>query len=127
VTAIAAVPAGGFLVAIAQEGSVQRFDVEWQPAGSWELPAKQPVPAWPTGLSVEPGGDVLAVDRHNGRILVLDGSGTPEGFGAGHGWEPGLLLYPAGIDRLDDGRFVVADQGNSRVQIFQRTDRAKTQ
>lgn len=127
VTAIAAAPAGGFMVAIARDASVQRFDADWNPAGSWTVPAKQPVPAWPTGLSVEPSGDILAVDRHSGRIIVLDGSGTPEGFGAGQGWEPGLLLYPAGIDRLADGRFVVADQGNARVQIFQRTDRATTQ
>jgi hypothetical protein len=65
---------------------------------------------------------VVVVDRHSGRLLVLDVAGTVIGMGSRQGWEPGLLMFPAGITRLSDGTLAVADEGNGRVQVFRRTD-----
>ena len=120
VTALASTPGGGFVVANASEGSVQRFDTHWQAGERWDLPSAGPVPVWPVGIAVGPSGSLDVVDRHGARILALDATGKPEGTGSGHGWEPGLLLYPSAIDRMADGSLVVADEGNGRVQIFRR-------
>ena len=122
VTALASIPGGGFVTANAGEGSVRRFDPAWQPAARWVLPSDGPVPAWPVGIAVDRSGSLYVVDRHGGRILVFDAAGGLEGAGSRRGWEPGLLLFPAGIDRLSDGSLAVADEGNGRVQIFRRVD-----
>lgn len=115
------------MIANAREGSVQRFGPDWGPVGRWVLPSEGPVPAWPVGIAVEPSGSLAIVDRHGGRLLVLDATGEPEGAGSRRGWESGLLLFPAGIDRLDNGSLVVADEGNGRVQFFRRVDGAQPQ
>ena len=127
VTALASTPGGGFVIAIAREGSVQRFGPDWQPRGRWGLPSEGPVPAWPVGISVVPSGSLDIVDLHGERILVLDATGEPGGAGSRRGWESGLLLFPAAIDRLGDGSLVVADEGNGRVQIFRRLDGTQRQ
>lgn len=121
-TALASTPGGGFVITNAGEGSVQWFGPDWQPGGRWVLPSEGPVPAWPVGIAVEPNGSLDIVDRHGGRILVIDATGKPEGAGSRRGWESGLLLFPAAIDRLGNGNLVVADEGNGRVQIFRRVD-----
>jgi hypothetical protein len=68
----------------------------------------------------------VVVDRHGGRILALDASGRLVGVGSGRGWNPGQLLLPTAIALFPDGRVVVADQGNSRVQIFRPVDKGST-
>jgi DNA-binding beta-propeller fold protein YncE len=120
VTGLAATAAGGFFAAVAAEGAVRYFDAGGKLAATWKLPAFEQVPAWPTGLAAEPGGNLLVVDRHVGRVLVLDANGQVTGVGSRKGWEPGLLLFPAGIARLPGGLVVVADEGNGRAQLFRR-------
>lgn len=122
VAALAATAAGGFLAAVAAEGSVLSFDANGELSATWDLPASDQIPAWPVGLAVEPGGDIVVVDRHTGRLLVLDATGRVVGLGSRMGWEPGLLLYPAGLARLPNGQFLVADEGNGRAQVFRRID-----
>jgi hypothetical protein len=122
VAALAATAAGGFLAAVAAEGSVLSFDANGELSATWDLPASDQIPAWPVGLAVEPGGDIVVVDRHTGRLLVLDATGKVVGLGSRTGWEPGLLLYPAGLARLPNGQFLVADEGNGRAQVFRRID-----
>ena len=121
VTALAGSPSGGILAAIAAEGSVVHVDASGKTDAVWKLPASEQVPAWPSGLVVEPGGTVLVVDRHAGRLLVLDALGQVAGIGSRQGWDPGLLLFPAGIARLPGGLVLVADEGNGRAQLFRRT------
>lgn len=121
VTALAATAAGGFFAAVAAEGAVRHFDAGGKLAAEWRLPAFEQTPAWPAGLAAEPGGTLLVVDRHAGRVLVLDATGQVTGTGARKGWEPGLLLFPAGIARLPGGAVVVADEGNGRAQLFRRS------
>lgn len=122
VTALATTGAGSVLVAVASESAVRRFDATGQASASWALPPHEGIPAWPVGVTVEPGGDAIVVDRHAGRLLVLDATGELAGIGSRQGWEPGLLLYPRGIARLPDGLLVVADEGNGRAQVFRRTE-----
>jgi hypothetical protein len=121
VTALAASPSGGFFAAIADEGSIVHFDASGKADTAWKLPASDEVPAWPSGLAAEPGGTLLVVDRHAGRLLALDALGQVAGVGSRQGWEPGLLLFPAGITRLPGGLVLVADEGNGRAQLFRRS------
>lgn len=122
ISALAPLPSGGFLATISSEARLLRYDAAWKLQDEWELPTNGPEPAWPVAIAVEPGGDALVLDRHSGRILVLDASGGLLGVGSRKGWEPGQLHFPAGMARLPDGRVVIADQGNGRAQIFRRTD-----
>jgi len=120
VTALAASASGGFFAAVAAEASLLRFGADGRLDATWTLPPFEQTPAWPVGIVVEPGGDVIVVDRHAGRLLVLDANGDPAGLGARRGWEPGLLWQPAAVARLPNGLIVVADEGNGRAQLFRR-------
>ncbi|MFP3938843.1 MAG: hypothetical protein ACLF0P_00925 [Thermoanaerobaculia bacterium] len=120
VTGLAAA-AGGVLAAFGDEGVLRRYDEAGRLEATWPLPADGPVPPWPAGLAVTAGGRTLVVDRHNGRVVVLDPAGRPLGSGSRQGWDPGLLRFPEDLALLPDGRIAVADQGNGRIQLFRRS------
>ena len=122
VTGLATSPNGGFYATIAAQASVLRASANGSIESTWTLPAHDQVPAWPVGLVTEPGGGVVVVDRHSGRLLLLDGGGRVAGLGSRHGWEPGLLHFPSAMTRLPGGLILVADEGNGRAQVFRRTD-----
>ena len=127
VTALAAVPSGGFLITLAAESRVLRYDEEWREEESWSLVGDDFKPAWPAALDVAPDGEILVLDRHSGRILALDSNGRWIGFGGRQGWEPGLLWFPADLARMSDDVIAVADEGNGRVQLFRRAGRGNTE
>lgn len=118
VTALASDGAGGFWAAIGEASELRRFDGAVQLTATWRVPAEAPIPAWPSGIAVEPGGRLFVLDRHAHRVVVLDSTGALIGLGAGKGWEPGQLLYPAGLARLPNGSLFVGDGGNGRTQLF---------
>ena len=122
VTGLATSASGGFYVALGREATVLCYDAGRQLSSAWKIPGVGPVPAWPVALAVEPGGDVLIVDRHASRLLVMDVGGKPVGIGSRRGWERGLLLFPNAVARLGQDRILISDTGNGRVQIFQRSD-----
>ncbi len=124
--ALASAPDGGFYAALPVPAEVRRHGPDGEVLRTWTIPGKGPVPAWPSGLFAAPGGDVVVVDRHTGRILALDAAGRLVGVGAGRGWQPGQLLFPTAIAEFPDGRVIVADQGNSRVQIFRPVEQEST-
>jgi hypothetical protein len=126
VSALAAGPGGGFYTALGRTGMLRRHDAGGAVEETWELPGDGPVPAWPVGLAAEPSGDLLILDRHNERVIAFDPTGVVEGFGARRGWEPGLLLFPAGITLVPGDLVAVADQGNGRVEIYQRVRQSET-
>jgi hypothetical protein len=118
VTGLVADGAGGFWMAIGEAGEVRRVSAAGELVERWKVPGDAPEPAWPAGVAVEPGGRLFVLDRHGGRILALDGEGRAVGVGGREGWDVGLLRYPSALARLPNGGFVVADQGNGRVQTF---------
>lgn len=118
VTALASDGAGGFWVGIGERGALERYDAEGRPAGRLRVPSESPVPPWPAGIVVEPGGRLFVLDRHQHRVVVLDGEGQLLGLGAGKGWEPGQLYFPDALARLPNGALLICDGGNGRVQLF---------
>lgn len=121
-TALAAAPGGGAYLAVPEAAQVRRVGPTGALLATWKVPGVGPAPGWPTGLAALPGGGVVLVDRHGGRILVLDGLGSVLGSGSRKGWDAGLLRFPADVALLPDGRIAVVDQGNGRLQLFRRTD-----
>jgi hypothetical protein len=118
VTALAATPGGGFYAAFADRAEIRQYGSNDAELQRWTVPGTPPVPPWPSGVAMAPSGDLVVVDRHLGRLDVLDSSGRLEGVGSRRGWDPGLLRFPAGLALLPDNRVAVADQGNGRVQLF---------
>jgi len=124
VTALAATPGGGFFAAFADRSEIRQYGANGDELQRWTIAGASPVPAWPSGIAVAPGGELIVVDRHSGRLDILDSSGRIEGIGSRAGWDSGLLWFPAGVALLPDGRVAVADQGNGRVQLFRRAPEA---
>ncbi len=126
IKALFAAPDGGFYTASPASAEIRRHGADGKILRTWSVPGRSPVPAWPSGLIAEPGGDVVVVDRHGGRILAFDAAGRLVGVGSGRGWEPGELLFPGAIAKFPDGKLIVVDQGNSRVQIFRPVETVST-
>lgn len=118
VTALTSDGTGGFWAAMGAVGEVRRFDGTGNLLATWSVPADAPVPAWPSGVAMEPGGRLFVLDGHAHRVVVLDSGGVAVGVGAGRGWEPGQLYYPAGLVRMPNGMLLVGDGGNGRAQLF---------
>lgn len=90
--------------------------------GVRSVPGEVGDPAWPADIAATSAGDLYVLDRHRGRVILLDGTGQVVGVGAREGLEPGLLSYPAALCVMPDGRIAVADQNNGRAQVFHRIE-----
>lgn len=75
---------------------------------------------FPVSLAVDGGGTIYILDRHQAQVIVLDRKTKLKYkfLSKGHGLQH--LYFP--IEILFDpwGRLCIVDEGNSRVQVFQR-------
>jgi DNA-binding beta-propeller fold protein YncE len=75
-----------------------------------------------TDIAIAPGGDIFVSDGYgNCRIHHFSASGTLLNSWGEVGSGPGQFRLPHGICLTQDGRLLVADRENDRIQIF-RTD-----
>ena len=79
----------------------------------------------PSGVAISPDGDIWVADGHRGgnnRIVKLSSDGSfvlAVGGGVGsESREPGRFSDPHDIKIDSRGRVLVADRGNSRIQVF---------
>jgi streptogramin lyase len=79
----------------------------------------------PSGVAIAPSGDIWIVDGHRGgnnRIVRFSKDGKfLKSIGGGVGSEsdaPGRFSDPHGIAIDSQGRILVADRGNNRIQVF---------
>jgi hypothetical protein len=121
VAGLAASRGGGFFVSLPAESEIMHYDATGKPAGRWPVPSVEPVPAWPVSM-VQIESDLVVLDRHGHRVVVFDPKHRVLGVGARRGWEPGLLLFPSALASFPDGRLVVADQMNGRIQVYKRIE-----
>jgi len=78
--------------------------------------------AQPGGVDVLPSGDIVFIDTENCGIYCYKydvvGEGGLLAFGGGEGEDSGFFRVPIGLSTDDEGRIVVADTWNHRVQVF---------
>ena len=73
----------------------------------------------PTNLAVAPTGDLYVTDGYgNARVHQFSADGRLIGSWGAPGGGPGEFRIPHGICILDDGRVLVADRENDRIQVF---------
>jgi hypothetical protein len=73
---------------------------------------------FPTNLTTDRQGNIYIVDHHGGAIIVLGPDGRYQKTQLGFGWKESLLNYPSQVCISKENYLVIADTGNSRVQIF---------
>ena len=73
----------------------------------------------PADVAFMPNGDVLVCDGYAGaKVHRFDRTGHPIASWGTPGGAPGSFKSPHGICALADGRVVVADRDNDRLQLF---------
>jgi ABC-type Fe3+ transport system permease subunit len=73
---------------------------------------------YPWSIDILPGGDFVVTEFGTADIKRLDRNGNVKDRWGAPGKRPGELLYPwaSVVDR--DGRVIVCDSGNNRLQVF---------
>lgn len=74
----------------------------------------------PTAIAVGPDGLVYIVDARADLVRVFTSDGAAAGTFGSRGTGNGQFMFPIGV-AVDDKRVVIADQGNHRIQIFDRS------
>ena len=73
----------------------------------------------PTRIAVAPTGDLYVADGYgNARVHHFSADGALVGSWGAPGTGPGEFMVPHGIALTADGRVLVADRDNRRIQIF---------
>lgn len=75
---------------------------------------------FPNSLEIDQGGQLYVLDRHAGTVMVFGAQGDFRHELLGRGKRHGKLWYPAQLLFDWEGRLCVVDEGNSRVDIFNR-------
>ncbi len=84
---------------------------------------------YPTGIASDLRGRVFIVDTeqtpyieggptYSSRVQVFDESGSYLTAFGGYGNQAGQFVLPQAVAALADGRIIVADTGNNRLQVF---------
>lgn len=74
----------------------------------------------PTGIAVDPQGNLFIADTGNDRVVKCDGEGKFLKETGGFGWEEGQFNRPTYITTDNGLNIYVADTQNKRVQRFDR-------
>jgi hypothetical protein len=81
----------------------------------------------PSGIAIDPSGNVYVVDKANSRVAKFDASGKFLTQFGSYGSANGQLKEPRGIAIAPNGDLWIADSGNSRVQHFSSAGVYKSQ
>jgi DNA-binding beta-propeller fold protein YncE len=107
----------GFLYVVDKTARIQKFDSDGKFLKTWSTPSSEK--GRPTGLTVDPKGDVLVADTHYHRVLRYSSEGELISEFGVEGSEPGQFLYPTCIAVAPDGSLYVSEYGGSdRIQVF---------
>lgn len=76
--------------------------------------------SFPVSLALDASGSIYILERHRGKVVVLDRKTKFKYSFLSKGHGPQHLYFPIEI-RFDPwGRLCIVDEGNNRVQVFQR-------
>jgi len=83
--------------------------------------AGDPLPVFGTQIDVDVSGNVFVLDGQNSTLTLYDRSLRKVATAGGPGWENGRFDQPEGIWARNGLDVLVADNGNHRIQRFDRT------
>jgi sugar lactone lactonase YvrE len=119
---------GSIFVADSLNNRIQKFDRNGQYVTSIGGPVQSSQPGLftePWAVAVAPDGSIYIADTWNHRVQHFNAAGAyMDGWGAEGNTnglatgDPGVFFGPRGIAVDKDGRVLVSDTGNKRVQIF---------
>lgn len=119
-------PAGNVWTVDARTSLVRKHTA----AGAPILSARFEVPQFPrpfcgaTDVAFGANGQVFVTDGYcKGTVARLDSTGRAIGEWGTWGTDQGQFMIPHGIAVTSDGRVLVADRNNSRIQVFDQTGR----
>jgi predicted membrane-bound mannosyltransferase/DNA-binding beta-propeller fold protein YncE len=125
---IAVAEDGSIFVADSYNHRIQKFDRTGQFITSIGGPAASNQPGLfnePWSVAVAPDGTLYIADTWNHRVqhftadgAYMNGWGVEGNTGGAATGDPGVFFGPRGIAVDQDGRVLVSDTGNKRVQIF---------
>lgn len=116
----------GFIYVVDKTGRIQKFDRGGRFVKGWSTPAIEK--GRPTGLAVDPRGDLVVADTHYHRILRYSPDGELRGEFGSEGTGPGQFIYPVGLAVAGDGTIFVSEfGGNDRIQMFTSDGRLRRQ
>jgi len=73
---------------------------------------------FPTSMAIAETGSIFLVDQFGSGLALVAQDGTFLGRKLGMGWKESLLFYPTSVCVTKQGKIVIADRSNSRVQVF---------
>ncbi|MCM2265644.1 MAG: NHL repeat-containing protein [Desulfuromonadales bacterium] len=73
---------------------------------------------FPTSLAIDGQGTIYLSDQHGSGLALIGKDGSFLGRKLAMGWEEGQLYYPAQLCINSQGKLIVADRSNNRVQVF---------
>lgn len=76
--------------------------------------------AFPVSIAINKNGSIYVLDRHLGEVIVLDRKAKLKYRFLSKGHGPHNLYYPIEIQFDPWGRLCIVDEGNSRIQVFNR-------
>jgi DNA-binding beta-propeller fold protein YncE len=107
----------GFLYVVDKTARIQKFDATGRFLKAWSTPANEK--GRPTGITVDPKGELLIADTHYHRVLRYSAEGELLSEFGSEGSEPGKFLYPTCVAVGPDGSLYVSEYGGSdRIQVF---------
>jgi predicted membrane-bound mannosyltransferase/sugar lactone lactonase YvrE len=125
---IAVADDGSIFVADSYNHRIQKFDRNGQFITSIGGPAAANQPGLfnePWSVAVAPDGTLYIADTWNHRVqhfnadgAYMNGWGVEGNTGGAATGDPGVFFGPRGVATDKDGRVLVSDTGNKRVQIF---------
>jgi hypothetical protein len=74
--------------------------------------------SFPTAITTDGRGTIYLTDKNGAGVVILGADGSFLGRQLVMGWNEGQLYYPSQMCVTEKGEAFIADQGNSRVQVF---------
>ncbi len=99
-----------------QEKRIVRFDLDGTVNSMFSVEEIE----FPASLAIGPAGLIYVLDRHQGNIAVFHPKGHFKYRFLSRGQARGQLYYPFEIHFDPWGRLCVVEEGNGRVEIFER-------
>jgi len=97
-------------------GRVEMFDND----GNYLRQIGEGLMSCPTGIAIDPGGNIFVTSQVQNHVFVFNPDGTPRATWGGTGHDNGLFYFPIGIVTDKSGtRVYVVDSGNNRIQVLE--------